>query len=198
MEEVPTPADVLTELSSLSFRSQPWSAQEGAKEATVIIDQIINLGQKVWTIIEKNKAIQDVSYHYANALPRGATVTDLEGFSDLTAQIVAYVREERLRNDRLRLTYTVVHRYGGSYNGAGKYLDGVTVLPSHVSTLWGFTTNLAVGNVGTVNVGTKTNPIASLVMELSFKVSTVLRVTEYHKVFEFRGDSPMVQSVVGR
>ena len=190
MEEVPTPANVVDQLSRITFPAQPWDGD--LSEATVIVDQIINLGQKIWTIIEKGKPVQDVSYHYANALPRGAAATDLEGFSDLQHKSWRMYGTNGFGMTVYDLTYTVVHRYGGSYNGVGKYLDAVTVLPSDVSTLWGYTTNLAMGNVDTVNVGTKASPVGSLLMDLNFKVSTVIKTSEYHKVFDLRGDSASV------
>jgi hypothetical protein len=87
------------------------------------------------------------------------------------------------------VTFTVVHRYGGSFKGKGKYLENVSVIPSNVSVLWGYTMNIDVAKANAVNVGTDEKPVAALTLELVSKVSTMLKADETHTVFQFRGDS---------
>ena len=87
------------------------------------------------------------------------------------------------------VTITIVHRYNGSYRGKGRYLENVAIIPSNLEVLWAYTVNLRVNNVSTVNSGTKEDPIASLLLELHFDVSTVIKKSQVRSLFQFRGDS---------
>jgi hypothetical protein len=92
------------------------------------------------------------------------------------------------------VTLTAVHQYGGSYNGKGKYLETVTILPSNVEVLWGYTVNYNVDNVTTLNGGTAEDPIAMIALQAKFKVQTVVKSSETNTVYQFRGDSKKVKT----
>ncbi len=187
-EEVATPTDLARYLDSQSF---PVDTMREGEE--VDIEQIINIGKKVWEVIKENQPVVNIKYQYANALPQGVKGSEsLERFSPLQYRSYRTYGENTFGMTVYDVTYTVVHRYGGSYEGRGQYLDTVTVLPSHVEAMWGYTVDFNVDKVSTVNIGTKADPIASLALELNFKVSTVIKKSEDHVVFEFRGDSPKV------
>ncbi len=157
----------------------------------VIIDKIINLGQKIWGIIEKNKPSYTVIRHYANAFPKGVKSSEeLDGFSSLNFTSYRIWGVNLLGITVYDITYTLVHRYDGNYNGKGKYVDTATVLPHKVNVLWGYTIDSGIENVGVVNVGTKEKPIGSVALESWFRISTVLQTSEFRSIFEFRGDSP--------
>ncbi|MSP18560.1 MAG: hypothetical protein EXR74_03200 [Bdellovibrionales bacterium] len=165
-------------------------------ETTVIFDQLVNLGKKVWALIESNKPVVNVNYLYANALPKGVRNSeDLDNFSDL--QSTSY----RMQGTNLYgitvydLTYSLVHRFGGSYDGRGKYLENVTVIPTNVEVLWGYTLSYDVEKVSVVNSGTRENPIASILLGTNFKVSTVIKSSENHSLYEFRGDRSAVRAI---
>ncbi len=167
-----------------------------ANDEMVIIDSLINLGKKVWALIESNKPVVNVNYMYANALPRGVRSSeDLDNFSDL--QHASY----RLHGENLYgitvydLTYTLVHRYGGSYEGRGKYLENVAVVPSNLDVLWGYTVDYKVEKVSVVNTGTRENPVGSILLGTNFKVSTIIKSSETHSVYDFRGDRAKVIAV---
>lgn len=191
IEEVATPQEVIRELS----RYNPRSFSAGSDEL-VIIDQIINLGEKIWTIIEKNHPVVNINYQYANALPQGVkNSSELEGFSDLVFRSYRMYGKNLFGITVYDVTYTLVHRYGGSYNGKGRYLENVTVLPHNVEVAWGYTVTLNVNSVSVLNVGTKENPIGAVTMGLDFNVHTVLKSADFKSVFGFRGDSADVRTI---
>lgn len=189
-EEIAVPAGFNEK--AIQFDST-WSPSRDG-ELLVEIEQIINIGKKIWKIIEANQPVLNVKYQYANALPKGIkTSEDLEGFSNLNTRGF-HVWGTNLYGVRVYdLEYVAVHRHGGSYQGAGRYVENATVLPQHVEVAWGYTMNYGVTNVSTVNVGTKENPIASLLLETELSVSTVLKKSQSRQVFEFRGDSGQVR-----
>ncbi|NQW46044.1 MAG: hypothetical protein HQ462_11660, partial [Deltaproteobacteria bacterium] len=91
--------------------------------------------------------------------------------------------------------YSLVHRFGGTYDGRGKYLENVTVIPTNVEVLWGYTLSYDVEKVSVVNSGTRENPIASILLGTNFKVSTVIKSSESHSLYEFRGDRSEVKAI---
>lgn len=162
----------------------------------VVFDQLVNLGKKVWALVENNKPAVNVNYMYANALPKGVRSSEeLDSFSEL--QHVSYrVHGENLYGVTVYdLTYSLVHRYGGSYQGRGKFLENVAVVPSALEVSWGYTVNYNVEKVSVVNTGTRENPVGAVLLETNFKVSTVLKSLETHSVYDFRGDSAQVTAV---
>jgi len=48
-------------------------------------------------------------------------------------------------------TFRVVFLYGGNYQGKGKYLTGITVIPSNVDVMWGYKFDCKVSIPDTVN-----------------------------------------------
>lgn len=190
VEEVATPDSVVARFQHQDAR------QTNAGEEAVIIEQVINLGQKVWKIIEKNKPVVNVKYSYANALPKGVrSAEELESFSPVQFRSYRMHGKNGFGATVYDLTYTLVHRYGGAYQGRGKYLDSVSVVPHKLNVLWGYTVNFGVDNVSTVNAGDRNAPVASALLEMNFKVSTVIKSSEFHGVYEFRGDSASVRAI---
>lgn len=173
---------------------QPLSPQLPPRE--VSLDKIINLGERVWKFIVDNQPVLNVSYRYANALPTGVRDGfELENFSDIQTRSFRLYGDNWYGSRVYDVTYTVMHRYNGSYQGRGRYLEHVTVVPSNISVSWGYTMNFGVRSVTPVNQGSKDAPIAGMMMELDFAVSTVMKKFEARPVFEFRGDRAAVRVI---
>jgi hypothetical protein len=169
--------------------------RDGVTEADVDWASIVNLGKEIWAVVEANQPVVDISYDYATALPRGVTsAADLEGFSDLTSQSWRVWGENLYGMTVYDVTYTLVHQYGGAYQGKGRYLATVAVLPSNVDVLWGYKVSLNVTNVGALNVGSAEAPVGSVNLEMAFKVSTVIKSHTSTTLFQFRGDSADVNA----
>lgn len=189
VDEVATPKEAIDQIR----RMEEAQKTRDIGDVLVIIEQIVNLGEKVWNIIESNQAVSDVEHKYANALPAGVRgPEELDEFSPMQHKSYRMYGKNMFGATVYDVTYTLVHRFGGRYQSKGQYLDGVTVLPNHVSTLWGYKLSMGVDSVSTVNVGTKEAPVGSIMMQMTFKVGTVLKKTEYRGLYEFRGDSKSV------
>lgn len=192
VDEVKTPAVALAQIA----RIEEAQKQRDIGDVLVIIEQIVNLGEKVWNIIESNQALSEVEHKYANALPAGVRgPEELDEFSPMQHRSYRMYGKNYYGMTVYDVTYTLVHRYGGRYQGKGQYLDGVTVLPNHVSTLWGYKLSMGVDSVSTVNVGTREKPVGSIMMQMTFKVGTVMKKSEYRGLYEFRGDSRSVTAL---
>jgi len=202
VEEIETTTPVKEKAQTLMRRraeshpvsENPGSLLEELDLAAVVLDKVVNLGKKMWTVVENGRPVVNVKTAYANALPDGVRAEDLENFSALQFRSFRHSGVNLYGVTVYDVTYTLAHRFGGQFNGKGAYIESATVLPENVEVLWGYNVNLNVEQVSAVNSGTKEDPIASLAMETALAVKTVLKETRIKHLHEFRGDSAEVRS----
>jgi len=155
------------------------------------IDQIVNLGQKIFNIIAQNKPVVNITVNYASAMPQGITNwTQLAGWQAPVAKTYELTANNNGDEQIADVTYQVVFNYGGSYNGHGKYLSSVSVQPLTVNAGWGHTFNFAcqVPDSSIANAGTTDDPIAAMQLMLNWTDKTVLSEKDGTTVFYVRGD----------
>lgn len=163
----------------------------GPGDDLVLIDQIINLGQKIWAIIEKNKPVVEVKNSYATALPKGITNWgELEGWSQPKGTVYTLTANNAYGTRVINVRFQVLRTYGGSYNGKGKFLTAVTVEPLLVEVLWGYQFNLTaeVPDTSVINVGTSADPVAAMMPTLKWQIKTVLKDSQGKSLFYLQGD----------
>ncbi len=159
-------------------------------QVDVMFDQILNMGKKMWAVIEAGKPVMNVKFDFANALPKGIKVaSDLNGFSELQFKSYEYSATNFYGIEVFRVQYTVVYQYGGSFSGKGAYIASASVVPQDVSVLWGYSLNMKVDNVSVTNIGSSESPVAGMNLLAHVKVSTVLKATEINEIFTIRGDN---------
>lgn len=164
---------------------------EGGKDPAVILDSIINIGQKIWKIIADNKPVVDVRTQYATALPKGATRWDsMSGWQAPKGTIYGLSAKNVYGVPVINVRYQVLRTYGGSYEGKGKYLTAVTVEPLLVEVAWGyhFTMEAAVPDTSIVNVGTTENPVAAMMAQLAWRVQTPIKDSQGKGIYFLQGD----------
>lgn len=147
--------------------------------ANVILDQVILIGSKVVNIVKAGAPVVNVRTDAVSVVPMGA-----RGWQDLAGWQAPMSRVYELQfvngfgvhvvNARLKVSAS----YGGSYNGHGKYLANVYIVPTALNVYWGFNVNIWLENHDPVNAGTKANPVAALGVDLRYKISTVFPIDE--------------------
>ena len=160
-------------------------------DPTVILDQIINIGQKIWKIIVDNKPVVDVHNQYATALPKGATRWDsMGGWQAPKGTIYGLTAKNAYGITVINVRYQVLRTYGGSYKGKGKYLTAVTVEPLLVEVAWGYhyTMEAAVPDTSIVNVGTTENPVAAMMAQLAWRIQTPIKDSQGKGIYFLQGD----------
>lgn len=188
-EKIPTSFETIQKLqqSSLNF------VDLNHDRAAIDWNTIVNIGKKLWPIITDNAPVATLDYDYATGLPQGVTnVSDLENFSDLQYETWRFHATNPFGSILYDVEYTLVHQYGGSYQGNGAYLATVAILPTKVDITWGHKLNMKVAAVSSVNVGTAQDPIASVTLEMSYEIKAFMRTIAVRKLFQFRGDSPEI------
>lgn len=171
----------------------------GGENPTVILDQIINIGQKIWKIIVDNKPVVDVKVQYATALPEGVkSWSQMAGWSRPKGTIYELTAKNAYGGQVIKLRYQVLRTAGGNYKGVGKYLTAVTVEPLLVEVAWGyhFSLDASVPDSTVVNVGTTESPIAAMMAQLGWRISTPIKDSQGKGLYYLQGDG-LYQEVGG-
>lgn len=154
------------------------------------IDRIVNLAEKIWSIIERNQPVAEINVKYANAVPYGIQHwTQLQGWSKPKTVKYSFVAKNAYGMRVVKVVYQVHFTYGGNYQGKGKFLTGVTAEPISVETAWGYKVSLTaeVPDSTIANVGTHDDPIASMQLQLKWKIHTVIKDLEQKAIYYLDG-----------
>lgn len=145
------------------------------KDIEVIVDQIINIGKKIFAVIEAGRPVVNLKIDNANALPKGLTCwSDLAGWSVPQSKVYKVQYENAWGMTVVDFTYRVLYTAGGSYNGVGKYITNATFQPANLSVAWGFNFDAAATIPSVFNTGSKADPVAGMQMNMDWKVTNVL------------------------
>lgn len=168
------------------------SPSEGLDEANVIVDKIINLGKKVWSVVELGRPVANVKVDTANALPKGVKCwLHLTNWMPTFSKSYEVVYENLWGVEVVKFGFRVLYTAGGSFQGTGRYITNATILPSVVTVSWGYTFN-ANGEVPTVfNAGSAQAPLAGMQMNMKWKVETVLKTDERIESFYIDGNGTL-------
>lgn len=161
------------------------------QETIAIIDSIVNLGEKIWKIINDNKPVVNVKTQYASALPEGITSwAQMAGWSRPKGTIYELGAKNAYGTQVIKLRYQVLRTTGGNYKGQGKFLTGVTVEPLLIETAWGyhFDLNASVPDSTIANVGTSTQPIAAMTAQLGWRIATAIKESQGKSLYYLQGD----------
>ncbi len=169
----------------------PGGGGNNGGDLIVILDKIINLGEKIFGIIERNKPVVNISVNYANAVPYGVTHwTQLAGWKPPKTKKYAFTAKNGYGTDVVKVVYQVHWTYDGNLKGKGKFLTGVTVEPIDVQVAWGYKVDLKaeVPDSTVANVGTSEDPIASMQVQLKWKIATVFKEINQKTIYYVQGD----------
>jgi hypothetical protein len=90
--------------------------------------------------------------------------------------------------DVVKFRYTVIYSYGGSYNGKGKYLTAVQIIPEQTSVMFGYDFRAVMKLGGIANHGTRDNPIAGATLLLEHEVKTIVKANLETYAFQVLGN----------
>ena len=94
-DEVETPAWIVEALQNQE-KVDELDAPPSSTDNAVRLGAIVNLGRKIWQVVEDNQPILNVERIYANALPKGITnSSELEEFSSLQSEIHSSIRSSK-------------------------------------------------------------------------------------------------------
>ncbi len=164
-------------------------------ETLIIVDHIINIGRKIWTIVEENKPVVDIKTQYASAVPEGITHwSQLSGWDTPAATVYGFVAKNAYGGKMIDVKYAVTRTTGGGFKGKGRYLTGVTVDPLRVEVGWGYRFTMTAEAPSVTNADkTGENPLAGMMVNLKWRIQTPLKDAQGTGVYYVRGDGLFVE-----
>lgn len=164
-------------------------------EVIAIIDALIAVGKKVYPIIEAGKPIINSQLPVTHVIPNNTngndfdfTLSQMENWKMPKSKSYEIVYKNVYGFEVISFTYTIHFQYGGSFEGAGKYLTGVFVSASNLYVSWGFEFSATTEIVSLTNHGTLDNPVAGLTLKLDWVAKNVLNESRSSRTFHVNGN----------
>lgn len=157
--------------------------------ADVAVDKIINIGQKVWNVVEKGRPVQNYSRSTGNALPARALRWDqLQNWSAPKAKVVGVIYKNIYGFEVVRFTYRIILLSGGDVQGIGRYIGYATVEPLEMTTAYMYNFDAKVSVEAVYNMGSSANPVAGMLLKVDWTVSTVLKKSNETRSYTLDGN----------
>ena len=180
-----------TEEPDMQYVQLQEATSKDAASTLVLLDGIVNTASKAWQIVQGNAPVVNINTKYATAYPQGVTsASQLAQWNRPKTYSYGFYAENLYGSVMINCKYKVSYSYGGTYKGKGAYLTGVTVIPNVASVAWGykFYMSASVPDSTIANVGTDTDPIAALQLNLNWKMATVLKEVDGASVYYVQGN----------
>jgi hypothetical protein len=201
----------ISEVNVTKIEAEPFNLEHQYSEPTgnrnvgeviAMVDQLVALGTKVWGIIEKGKPTYNMALQNPiNVIPKitddNGIVTDSTFYSmyGWSAPTVATHRVEYKNGFGMVVAsfdYQVHYQHGGSYDGKGSYVAGLTVTAKNINVRWGFNLDAAARLISITNRGTQDDPIAGATIEVRHKVHTITSAHETAESFHLTGTNELI------
>lgn len=157
-------------------------------ETNLIVDQIINIGKKIWAVVETGRPVVNIKTDVATALPAGSRCwNDLQAWSRPETRVFAVKVVNGYGIDVIKFNYRVSYLTGGTVNGIGKYIGYAAIEPAELSVAWGYTFSASAHAPTVFNMGTKADPLAGMQIQVKYSVDTVMKHTEITQAYFITG-----------
>lgn len=163
--------------SSDEDKEKPDQVQRAGAIIKVSRD-LVALGEEIYRLVVKGKPTNKTSYAPISVVPKingeAVDILDTEGWSVPVKRTFRVGYKNLYGIEVVVFQFSVLYSYNGSYNGAGKYLTSVQVVPESVRTLFGFDFTATMKLGGIQNQGTKANPVAGVTILVEHTVGSVM------------------------
>lgn len=138
---------------------------------------MVALGEAIYELVSKGKPKNMTEYAPISVVPRDpmskeiVDVFDMEGFSMPVERNFVSKVKNGTGKEVVQFSYKVMYSYGGSYNGAGRYLTNVLIVPSSVRTSFGWEFNATMKLSGMMNHGSRANPVAGVMITMKYQMN---------------------------
>jgi hypothetical protein len=163
------------------YPAQPSTTGDKIETAGKVIQtarDLVALGESVYNLVKQGRPTNVTEYAPISVIPRDpmtkeyADPFDLEGFSmPVEKPFIAKVKNGAGK-EVVTFAYKVIYSYGGSYNGSGKYLTNVLIVPNSVKTSFGWDFNATMKLSGIMNHGSRTNPVAGVMVTIKYQMNS--------------------------
>ncbi len=185
IEEIPDQAPLANKVLS----DQKMNDVAGkVKGVGVILDAIVNIGEKIWTIADNGRPVFESKNISANAIPDGITNwQQLAGWQMPRSKSYRVSYVNLFGMTVVDFQYTVIFHYGGHFNHQGRYIQGATVDVANLFVAWGYSFKSTVEVPVVANLGTVSSPVAGIQMNIHWSVDTVVVHNESRAIYFING-----------
>lgn len=161
---------------------------ENSGKVIQVARDLVALGEDIYKLVVKGRPVNSTQYAPISVIPKinnePVDVMDTENWR-LPVQKTFKISWQNLYGvEVVAFTFSVFYSYGGSYEGKGRYLTAVQIIPDKVTTLWGFDFTATMKLGGIQNNGSRANPVAAATVLLEYTVGNILnadnRVEKFH------------------
>ncbi len=146
-------------------------------------EEIVALGEDIYTLVQKGKPNVNIDSAPISVLPMNSNKTGPMSTLDMSNWKEPMVKKFRIKTKNylgattVDFAWKVIFSYGGQLDGNGAFITGASIKPEHIKVLFGYdlTVNYSLQSIS--NTGTRDFPIAQAVIDLDFKIETVLQTT---------------------
>lgn len=194
----PTPATPATPAPTVADRAQAVGS------VISVAKDVVALGEAIYALVEKGRPKVTTEYAPISILPRDPSNTaadpaqryavdpfDMEGFSFPVEKMITAKVKTPTGGEAVVFQYKVVYSYGGSYNGTGKYLTGINIIPASVKVSHGWQLNSSMKLTGMMNHGTRANPIVGAMITIKYSINSSTQAFERNDTIYISGDGSM-------
>jgi hypothetical protein len=158
---------------------------------------LVALGEAFYELVKKGRPSNVTEFAPISVVPRNAETKeyvdpfDLEGFSmPVERSFIAKVKNGT-GSEVVNFNYKVLYSFGGSYDGKGKYLTNVMVVPGAVRTSYGWDFNAKMTLSGVMNHGTRANPVAGAMVTIKYQMNSWSAAFERNDTIHVTGAGEM-------
>lgn len=163
---------------------------------------LVALGEAIYELVKKGKPTNVTEYAPISVIPKDPVTKehvdpfDMEGFSIPVAKNYTAKITNGLGKEVVTFTYQVIYSYGGSYDGVGKYLTGVSIIPGSVKTSYGWDFNATMKLSGIMNHGSRLEPIAGVMLTVKYQMNSRATAFERNDTIHITGDGRLQSYMV--
>ncbi|MBT3235661.1 MAG: hypothetical protein HN353_06905 [Bdellovibrionales bacterium] len=174
------------------------SSKEGISLGAILtsLDKLIAIGKKLWSVAESGRPVIQTNFTPIHVLPKALgnqldTFHQMEYWSNPEKRSYQVVFKNGFGVEAVRFNFSVTYQAGGRYNGVGRYLTGVNVVPDQLSVSWGFHFTAESKFDSITNHGSSEDPIAGATMTLTYRTKTIMKDITSSATFHVRGDGQL-------
>ncbi len=169
-------------------RVQKNNASESLSELGIYLDQIINIGKKIWNIVAAGSPVANFKADVAYALPRGVTCwNQLSGWSMPASRTYKVTYKNKFGVEVIQYAYQITFTHGGQFQQQGAYITNASILPAHINVAWGFQFDATAEVPSVFNIGTMQEPVGGMQLMMSWKITNILTHEQKTETFYING-----------
>ena len=155
---------------------------------------MVALGEAFYELVKKGKPTNVTEYAPISVVPRDPNTKEhvdpfeLENFSMPVEKNFVTSIKNGVGQEVVKFSYKVLFSYGGSYNGKGRYLANVIIVPGSIRTSFGWDFSAIMKLSGIMNHGTKENPIAGVMVTVKYQMNSWIAAFERNDTIHITGN----------